>query len=480
MKLNPLLRSAQWLLAAGLLCSCAAEKPQYPTAKNVPETFAGNSDTTSSIARVPVRTFFEDSLLLDLLDEALAQNLDLKRAYQRVIASRAHLRAAKGAFIPTLTGVANVGQRRFGDYTMDGVGNYDTNFSDNIPEDKHIPEHLPDYYLGLQSSWEIDIWGKLRNAKRAAAARLLASEQGRLWLTTSVVTEVASLYYDLLALDNELEIVKKNIVLQERAVEVVQVQKMAGRANELGVRQLTAQLLNTKGLSAKIQQDIIEAENELNYMLGRYPQPIQRGEPIMDQQLPASLQIGVPAQMLANRPDVKAASYSLLAAKADVNAAYATFFPSLTLSASVGLQSFDPSKLFSVGSLAYSVFGGLAAPILNRNQIRTQFQIASAAGMEAFYDYQQASVDAYRDVMNNLSRMHNYDSMSRYKTEELNDLRLAVSASNDLFATGFASYLEVIAAQRGVLDAELMLAQIRRDQFKAVIGLYRSVGGGWQ
>lgn len=479
-RILPVVRFAKFIGVVLLLSACAANKVQYPDARPVPLAYEANRDSTETIARLPIRDFFQDSLLRSLLDEALRENLDIKKAFQRITMARASVRAARGAFLPTLSGVATLGQRRFGDYTMDGIGNYDTNFSENIGDDKHIPEHLPDYYVGLQSTWEIDIWGKLRNARRAAAARLLASEQGRLWITTSVVTEVASLYYELLALDNEMEIVNKNIVLQERAVEVVKVQKTAGRANELGVRQLTAQLLNTRGLRARLQQDVIEAENHLNFMLGRYPQPIPRGNPIMEQQLPESLHVGIPAQMMTRRPDVQAAAYALLAAKADVNAAHAAFFPSLTLSASVGLQSFDPSRLFNAGSLAYSVLGGLTAPVLNRNRIRADFRIATAAGMEAFYEYQQASIDAYRDVINNLSRMHNYDSMSRFKTEEVADLNLAVSASNDLFATGFATYLEVITAQRGVLEAELALAQIRREQFKAVIGLYRAVGGGWE
>jgi NodT family efflux transporter outer membrane factor (OMF) lipoprotein len=480
MKVNSLFRSVSFLLIAGGLFSCASQRPEYPEVRQAPATYTANGDTTSTIARIPVRTFFRDSLLLKLIDEALRENLDLKKAYQRVMISQAALRASKGAFIPTLNGVANAGQRRFGDYTMDGIGNYDTNFSENIGDDKRIPERLPDYYVGLQSTWEIDVWGKLRNAKRAAAARVLASEQGRRWLSTMVVTEVASLYYDLLSLDNEMAIVNKNLLLQERAVEVIKVQKMAGRANELGVRQLTAQVLNTQGLRSRLKQEIVEVENRLNFLLGRFPQPIERGNPIMEQQLPESLHVGVPAQMLTRRPDVQSAALSLEAARADVNAARAAFFPTIALSASVGLQSFDITKLFSAGSLAYSVLGGLTAPILNRHQISTQFRISTAAGYEAFYEYQQVSIGAYRDVMNNLARIDNYDSMSRYKTEELNDLNLAVQASNDLFATGFATYLEVIAAQRGALDAELMLAEVRRDQFKAVIDLYRSLGGGWE
>lgn len=462
--------------------ACASTSATYPDAKPLPHTFSygGGADTTATVARVPVQEFFTDTLLRALVNEAITQNLDMKKAYQRILMTRASLRMAKGAFLPTLDAVGTIGQRRFGDYTMDGIGNYDTNFSPNLDEDQRLPVNLPDYYLGLQSRWEIDVWGKLRNAKRAAFARLLASEHGRQWITTSVVSEVASRYYELLALDNELEIVDKNILLQDRAVEVVQIQKMAGRANELGVRQMTAQLLNTRGLRARLQQEIIEVENELNYLLGRYPQPIKRGDPIMEQQLPEVIQAGIPAQMLERRPDVQAASYALIAAKADANAARAAFFPALTINASVGLQSFDPSKLFNAGSLAYSIFGGLTAPIFNRNQIRANFNIANAAGMEAFYDYQQTSIGAYRDVVNNLSRMQNYDSMARFKATEVDDLKLAVSASNDLFATGFATYLEVISAQRGVLEAELALALIRRDQFHAIIGVYRAVGGGWE
>ncbi|MEJ1237477.1 efflux transporter outer membrane subunit [Chryseolinea sp. T2] len=480
MKTKSLLYYIKFIAATSMLVACASQRPEYPKLREVPATYKQNSDTSSTIARIPIRSFFRDSLLLGLLDEALRENLEIKKAYQRLMISQAGLRASKGAFLPTVNGVASAAQRRFGDYTMDGIGNYDTNFSDNIGDDKRIPERLPDYYIGVQSTWEIDVWGKLRNARRAAAARVLASEQGRRWLTTRVITEVASLYYDLLSLDNELAIVNKNLLLQERAVEVIKVQKMAGRANELGVRQLTAQVLNTQTLRSKLKQDIAEVEYRMNFMLGRFPQTIERGNPIMEQRLPESLHIGIPAQMLMRRPDVQAAAYSLEAAKADVNAAYAAFFPTIALSASVGLQAFDPSKLFNAGSLAYSLLGGLTAPILNRNQISSQFRISSANGYEAFYEYQQVSIDAYRDVMTNLSRIDNYDSMSRYKTEELQDLNLAVQASNDLFATGFATYLEVIAAQRGALDAELTLAQIRRDQFKAVIDLYRSLGGGWE
>lgn len=482
MKIN-LLKYGKYILVFIVLCgllSCKVTMPAYQSTASLPAGFTGAADSSKGIAAIPMRDFFQDSLLNDLIVVALKENLDLKKALQRIKMSRASLRMAKGAFIPTINAVATAGQRRFGDYTMDAIGNYDTNFSDNISEDQKLKEHLPDFYAGFQSSWEIDIWGKLRNGKRAAASRLLASEHGRTWITTSLVSEVANIYYELLALDNEMEIVNKNIVLQERAVEVIKVQKLAGRANELGVRQITAQLLNTRGLQADIRQEIIEAENYLNTLLGRYPQPIPRGKSIMDQKLPDALQAGIPAQMMLRRPDVRSAEYNFIASKADVNAARAAFFPALTLNASVGLQSFDASKLFNAGSLAYSILGGLTAPILNRNRIRADYEIAGAAGMEAFYEYQQVSIKAYQEVMNNLSRIDNLGQKAQFKAQEVEALVNAVSASNDLFATGFATYLEVIAAQRGVLEAELNLANTRKSQFQSVIGLYKSLGGGWE
>jgi len=479
---TPLIISYIILAAAMLLTGCKVST-QHPATLPMPASFdvqTPKHDSAQNIASVPIHQFFNDPYLKDLIDLALRENLDSKIALQRISMARAGLRLSRGAFLPAINAVVTAGNKRFGDYTMDAIGNYETNNSGHLQEDQIMAEHLPDYYAGFQTSWELDVWGKLRNHKRAAAARLLASEKGRQWIITMVVSEVASLYYELLALDNEIEIVGKNILLQERALEVILVQKTAGRANELGVKQVAAQLLNTKGLRASIRQRIVETENRLNALLARYPQTIQRGKPIMEQQLPKVIGTGIPSQMLARRPDIRQAEFDLVATKADVRAARAAFFPSLSVTGAVGLQSFRAAHFFEPGALAYSVFGGLTAPLLNRNKLRSDYQVTTASSVEAFYNYQRIIITSYQEVINNLSMIENYDSIANFKQQEVNALYSALSASNDLFATSFATYLEVITAQRSVLEAELSLANTRKVQFQAAIGLYRSLGGGWE
>lgn len=471
-----------WLGSIVLLLasSCKVMEPTTPAVAPVPEKFTATVDTAKSSGSIPWSGFFDDQHLVGLIREALANNPDMHIAQQRVEAAGAIVRARKGALLPSLTVAAAAGQRRFGEYTMDGIGNFDTNFSENIQPDQRIPEHLPDYYLGLQSSWEIDIWQKLRYRKRAAASRFLATAKGKQWVTTSLIASVATAYYDLLALDNALVIVRENIRLQQQAVELIQIQKQAGRATELAVKQFRAQLLNTQSLEVQVQQQIIETENQVNVLLGRFAQPVQRGLPILNQQLPEEVHAGVPAEMLRHRPDVQKTELEWLASQSDVKAARAAFFPSLTITSSVGFQSFNPDVLFNPASLAYNIFGGLATPLFHGNALRAEYRMAAAYQTESFMEYRKTVLDAYREVVNGLNGIENLSRLSALKEQEVAELQAAVSASNDLFTAGFASYLEVITAQKSVLEAELALADTRRQQFFVVVGLYKALGGGWE
>ena len=226
---------------------------------------------------------------------------------------------------------------------------------------------MPDLFVGFRSTWEIDLWGKLRSRRKAAYARLLATEQGRRLVQTSLVAQVASLYYELLTYDNQLAVLEKNRAYQERALEVVKMQKLGGRATELAVQQFAAQLLRTRSLAAEARQRIAAAENTLNRLLGRYPQPIPRGRALTMQAVPAAVSAGLPAAMLLRRPDVQQAELQLTAARADVAAARAAFLPSLTLAPYLGLNAYTPALLLNApGSLAYGLLAGLAAPVFNR------------------------------------------------------------------------------------------------------------------
>ncbi|QMU29679.1 TolC family protein [Adhaeribacter radiodurans] len=471
-----------FLFLLAFLGACKLTEPvELPEGKALPNSFGSTTDT-SSIGQIAWRTFFTDPNLVSLIDTALHNNPDLLAAIQRVDMVRANVLLAKGAFLPGIQGVASAGTTKFGDYTIDGVGNYDTNFSPNIDDKQRIPQKaVPDYFLGFRSFWEIDLWGKLRKTRKAAYARFLASDKGRQLVQTALVAEVAKLYYELLALDSELKIIQNNIQLQQLAVELMEAQKTGGRATELAVQQSKAQLLNTTSLQVEKQQQIVAAENLLNQLLGRYPQPITRGNPIQEQQLPASIQAGIPLQLLALRPDVKQAEMELVAAKFDVGAARAAFLPSLTISPHVGLNAFKASLLLNTpASLAYGVIGGLTMPLLNQNQLKSRYKFSAAASKEAFYNYQKAILTGYQEVATGLSAIENFKKISTIKNQEVQELHNAVNSANALFAGGYANYLEIITAQKSVLAAELELNNNQRAMFQSIVDVYRSLGGGWQ
>ncbi|MFP4091890.1 MAG: efflux transporter outer membrane subunit [Cyclobacteriaceae bacterium] len=457
-----------------------ADPPAMPEFMSMPDSYLGMSDS-SSMAVVDRRSFFADTFLIYLIDTALQNNPDLQMAMQRIEVARAGVKMRHGELYPSVNTAVRAGFDKFSDYTMDGVGNYDTNLSDNVSGDLLIPNPTPDFFVGLQSSWEVDIWNKLRNRKKASMARLRAAELEQKLAETLLVAEVASLYYQLLALDNELEVISENISLQETAVELITLQKIGGRATELAVNQFNAQLLNTQALEQGIQQQIIETENQLNTLLGRFAGKIDRGEPIAAQQLPEVLEIGIPSDLLLYRPDIRQAEMELLAAEVDVLAARAEFFPSLTLTPYLGLQAFRAALLFDgPASVATGMMTGLTAPVFNRFQISAAYDQSVAGQRLAFYDYQKAIISGFNEVYTSLKQIENLAEMVEYKENEVEVLEQGVSIANDLFLGGYATYLEVITAQGRVLESQLALTNLRREQFLSIIQLYRTLGGGWE
>ncbi len=467
-----------------LIAGCTSFKSTpLRTYEPMPEAFAGaKAPGTDSLAANDLswKDYFKDPHLINLIDTAIANNFDAQVALHRVQAARSFLIMNRGALLPSINAVATAGVDKFGEYTLNGVGNYDTNLSEHIRGDRRIPTPTPDYFLGLRSSWEIDLWGKNRNRKRAAHRRFLASEKGRQFLITSLVSQVASLYYELIALDSELKILRRNIRLQEVGVDMITVQKAGGRATELALLQFKAQLLGTRSLETEKQQQIVEVENALNLLLGRYPRPIQRSKTIFEQELPAQVLAGVPSEMLLRRPDVQQAELELQAGKADVEAARAAFLPSLSINPYAGFNAFNAALLFEPASLALGVLGGLTAPLFNYSMIRGQYAQSMAGSAEAYYNYQRALHNGYQEVVTNLKGIENSRKAYELRESEVAVLKDAVTTSNDLFMTGYATYLEVITAQRSVLEAELQLNNSRKTQFLYLIDLYRSLGGGWK
>jgi multidrug efflux system outer membrane protein len=441
------------------------------------------SDTTfkDSLALAKWREYFRDAKLVSLIDTAMRLNIDLQIANQRVFIAQANLSASKGAMFPQVRASGWVGAIGYGDFTEQGVGNFDTNKSANITSEQQIPDPVQDYYVGLGAAWETGIWGKYRNRKRGQFNRFLASQYGRQLVTTRMVAEVATLYYELLAHDRELRIIRSFIRLQERAVEAIRVQKQSGRITELGVKQFEAQLLRVRALEGIKRQEILTTENTLNILLGRYSQPIDRKDTIDLNDLPPLIAAGVPSELLLNRPDIRQAESAFIASDYELKSARAAFYPSIVITASAGMNAFKSSLWFrSPDSFAYSILGGLTAPVLNRYQVMAAYRNAYGTRNQAFLEFQRTILVGVGEVSTELNRIMNYRRVSQLKAEEVRTLVDAVSISNDLFFTGYATYIEVLIARQNRLESELLLTEARKQQFLAAVALYRALGGGWE
>jgi len=277
------------------------------------------------------------------------------------------------------------------------------------------------------------------------------------------------------------DIIRQNIQLQENALEVVKIQKESARVTELAVQKFTAEVAKTKGMEFSTLQQIKETENRINFLLGRYPQTIQRDQSSFVDLVPASVKTGFPSQLLGNRPDIMQAEHELAAAKLDVQVARKEFYPSIGLSAAVGLQAFKPSVLFKLPeSLLYNLAGELAAPLINKNAITAEFNSANARQIQAIYNYERTILNAYTEVSTQLSNIENLEKGFAYKSQEVAALNKSIEVSNDLFKSARADYLEVLTTQREVLEAKLELLETKKQQLSAVVNVYKALGGGWK
>ncbi len=438
-------------------------------------------ESADSVKLLKWKEFIFDKNLITLIDSALANNFDLQIALQKIEVSRANVQLNKGVRLPDLGASASSGIRKFGEYTMDGVGNYDTQFSPNLNEKQRVPNPLPDYYLGVQTSWEIDLWGKLKNKKKSAAARFIASQHGKDLVITNLVAEISSAYFELLALDNEIQILENNIAIQEEALNIVSIQKQTGDANELAVELLRAQLLNSKSFLLEVKQSLIECESKINFLCGVYPNEILRDTSFNLERIVNSINEGIPSNLLQNRPDIKQAEMELLATNADLNSAKAAFYPSINISGFLGLQSFNALLLLEApASLAYNAMGGLTAPLLNRRRLKADLMNAKSEQKQAYINYEKNVVNAFIEVYNSLNKLKNTKEMYNMKFEEAEVLKQSIYTSSELYKAGRATYMEILLAQKNALLAQIELNELKKRQGLSIINLYRSIGGGWQ
>ena len=434
------------------------------------------SDTTN-VAAKSWRDYFTDQYLVDLIDTALKNNQELQITLQEIEIARNDVGFRKGQLLPSVGAKVGLGVEKVGRYTSQGAGDAST----DITPGREVPDPLMDYTAALYANWEVDIWNKLHNAKKAAVSRYLSTVEGKNFVLTNLIAEVANSYYELRGLDNALAIVHQNIELQKNALEIVNVQKEAARVTELAVQKFRAEVLNSQAREFEIRQRITETENKLNFLLGRYPQEIPRDTSDFSASVPSVASTGIPSQLLANRPDIKKAELELAAAKLDVKVARAEFYPSFDISAALGFQAFDPSYLVKFPeSMLYSLAGDLAGPLINRSGIKAEFKNANARQLQAMYDYERTILNACLEVSTELSSIGNLDKRYRLKSEEVTTLEHSIEISDDLFRAARADYLEVLMTQRDVLESKLELVETKTQQFNAITNLYRDLGGGWR
>lgn len=449
------------------------ENPSRDVSRAVPNSFRDDAPDAGepSIAQQDWSEFFTSPELRQLVEAALKNNQELNIQLQEIIIAQNEVSARRGEYLPKVGVGLGTGIEKVGGYTSQG-------FSDRATG---VPEHLGNFGFGLTASWEVDMWGKLRDAARSADARYLATAEERNFLVTQLVAEIARSYYELVALDGQLEVLKRNIALQADALEVVKLEKQAARVTQLAVQRFEAEVLKNRSRLYDLEQERVQAENRINFLVGRFPQPVARNVAALEAPLPTVLQAGLPSKLLENRPDLRRAELDLVAAKLDVRVARARFFPSLSIDAGIGYQSFNITHLVNTPeSLLYKLAGSLVAPLLNRAGIEADYRTANARQIQAVFQYERTLLQAFTDVTNQLVKFENLNKSYALQSQQVATLAESVEISNTLFQSARADYMEVLLTRRDSLDAQLELIETRKRVLHSMVNLYQSLGGGWR
>jgi multidrug efflux system outer membrane protein len=440
----------------------------------LPASFNGVASPESS-SQLGIQEFYNDPLLLDLLDQAIANNRELKILNEEVVIAANEVLARSGAYLPFLSaGVPILGLERASNRTLEGAA---------LRVDEFLPGKLfsnphANYLIGANLTWQLDIYRQLRNARDAAGQRYVEAFERRNYFVTQLVAEVAENYYRLMGLDKRLENLNQIIAFLEQGLEIARARKEFARDTELAVLRFQAEVQRNQSEKLIIYQEIIEVENRVNFLANRFPQRVERvSDGFFDLKI-NTLSLGVPSQLLENRPDIRKAERELVAAGLDVKVARANFYPQLILNAGVGLQSFNLTYLFEPQAVLGNVAAGFVGPLVNRRAIRAEFLTNSARQRQAIYDYQRTILNAFTEVINRMTQVQNYSNSVQIKKQQLASLANAVQVATDLFQRARTEYLDVLTAQRDLRDARMALIDTKVQQLTAIVYTYQSLGGG--
>ncbi len=443
-------------------------KPTLP----LPDNFrnAVTADTTS-IADLQWKEFFTDASLQRLIDVAIVKNYDMQLALKNIETAQLLLKQTKWAYLPNAALQVTANSNRPSDNSLNGLS----------AKSFLGTTHVEDYSANIALSWEADIWGKIKNRKASALAAYLQTEEARKAIQTNIVANVSQGFYNLLMLDAQIKIARKNIALNDSTLRIIRFQYDAGQVTALAVQQAEAQQQSAAALVPQLEKDIAIQENALSILAGELPDSIQRNAGLNQVHISDNLSAGVPTEMLCRRPDVRSYELALTRANAQLGIAKANMYPTISITAGGGLNSFKATNWFNVPAALFGVVaGGIVQPLFQKKQLATAYALAKVDRERSVIEFRQSVLYAVGEVSDALVRIQKLKTEQSIAANRVNTLQKAISNANMLFASGMANYLEVITAQSNVLQSELELAAITRDQLSAKVELYRSLGGGWK
>jgi outer membrane protein, multidrug efflux system len=459
-------------LLAAALSACRVGKNYQRPQLELPTQFNNVSFAdTSSIADIEWKSFFTDAELQLLIDQGISYNHDLLIAIKRMEISQQRLTQAKALNLPELDLQLTAQYNRPSNNSLNGISA--KNFLGK--------SHIENYYAIASLSWEIDIWGKISRQKEAALADYLQTKEAAKAVQTQLVADITQGYFNLLMLDKQLDIAKKNLVLSDSFLIATRLLRDAGNVNTLAVQQAESQKQSTALLIPQLEQSIAIQENALQVLTGRLPGKIARQASLNQFAVREDLRTGLPAAMVSRRPDVRAAEMELVTATAQIGIAQANMYPAINITAGGGIESFKSSNWFNIpNSLFGLAAGSIAQPIFKRKALKTELEVAKLQREQAVIRFRKQVLQATGEVSNALVQVEKLREQQQLAKAQVDTLQHAVANAQLLFKSDMANYLEVITAQGNTLAAELNLASIQRQQLGAIVDLYRSLGGGWK
>ena len=465
-----------FVLLTAFLSACkvskdvATPKPELPVAFR--SAAAITTADTSSIADIQWKNFFTDATLQKLIDSAIAKNYDMQIAVKNIDAAQLLFKQVKWNYVPEVALNVTASSNRPSDNSINGL---------SIKQYGLGTRHIEDYSANLALSWEADIWGKIRNQSRQALAQYLQTTEAKKAIQTNIVASVSQGYYNLLMLDAQLDIAKKNVKLNDSTLRIIRLQYDAGQVTLLAVQQSEAQQQAAAQLVPQFERNVAVQENALSILAGKLPDAIERNSTINDVKFPETLTAGVPSAIISRRPDIRTQELALTIANAKVGITKSEMYPALRITASGGVNSFKASNWFNIpASLFGIVAGSVVTPLLERKQLSTTYKVAQIDREKTVLQFRQSVLNAVGEVSDALVKIDKLKQEQALAANRVKTLQQATTNASMLFKNGLANYLEVITAQSNVLQGELELASIKRDELSATAELYRSLGGGWK